>query len=80
MLSQGLARLLAQAMHDIEHACRETRLQGNLGQKLRGDRAPLSRLMNHGASGRQCRRDLPGREHEGCVPRRNDTDRTNRRA
>ena len=78
MLGQRLAGFLADAVHGVEHAVGNAGLLHQLRQQVGGDRRPFRRLVHHGAAGGQRRGDLPGREHERRVPRRDDADRADR--
>ena len=57
------------AAHDVEHARRQV-LRGELGQHQGRHRRGLGGLQDHRVPGRDGRRPLPGRHHEGVVPRR----------
>jgi hypothetical protein len=70
VLGGGLARRLAEAVHRVQHAGRQARRGRNLGEQRGRDRAPLGGLVNHRAAGCERRRDLPRRQHERRVPRR----------
>jgi hypothetical protein len=72
MRGQRRAGLAAQPLHDVEHAVRQPRVPGDVGQQAGGKRRPLGRLGHHRVPGRQRGRDPPGREHERGVPRRDD--------
>lgn len=50
---RGLAGLLAEARHHVQHAFRHPRLQGQLGQAQGGERRPLGRLEHHRVAGGQ---------------------------
>ncbi len=78
MLGQRPAGFVAKTVHGVEHAVGHAGLFHQLRQQIGGDRRPLRRLVHHGAAGGQRRGDLPGREHERRVPRRDDADRADR--
>ena len=80
MLGQRLAGVLAEAVHGVDDALRQTGLRHQLDQQVGGDRRPFRRLVHDRAARRQRRRDLPGRQHERRVPRRDDADRADRHA
>ena len=80
MLGQRLAGVLAEAVDEVPHALRQAGLLGDLDQQARRQRRQFGRLVDDGAAGGERRRDLPGRQHEGRVPRRDDADRADRRA
>ena len=61
-------------MNQIDHAAGNSGLGGDLGQQRRGQGAPFGGLVDHGAAGGERRGDLPGRQHERRVPRRNHAD------
>ncbi len=72
MLGQRAARVLAEAVHGVEHARRQAGVEADLREQRRGERAPFGRLVHHRAAGRERGRDLPGREHERRIPGRDD--------
>ena len=78
MLGQRLAGFLADAVHGVEHAVGHAGLLHQLRQQVGGDRRPFRRLVHDRAAGGQRRGDLPGREHERRVPRRDHADRADR--
>ena len=69
------AGLLADPLDDVEDAGREAGLGGQVGEDRARERRPLGRLQDDGAAGGERGRRLPGREHEGRVPRRDDRGR-----
>ena len=78
VLGQRNAGILAEAVHQVVRAFGQAGFLADLGQDRRGQRAPFRRLVDDRAAGCKRGRDLPGREHEGRVPRRDDADRTDR--
>ncbi len=76
----ALAGLFAVAVHRIHHAGRQPRLVHQAHQQIGGDGRPLGRLVHDRAAGCERRCDLPGRQHERRVPRRDDADRADRHA
>ncbi len=80
VLGKGLAGILAEAVDEVPHALGQARLLGDLDQQAGRERREFRRLVHDGAAGGQRRRDLPGREHERRVPRRDDADRADRHA
>ena len=80
MLGQRLAGFLAEAVHRVHDAGGQAGLVHQAHQQIGGDGRPLGRLVHDRAAGGQGRRDLPGREHERRVPRRDDADRADRHA
>ena len=58
----------------VEHAGRDPRLGGGLGDHHGVERRPGVRLEDHGAAGREGRRHLHDVEHEGEVERRDGGD------
>ncbi len=80
----ALARAFAQAVHEIDDAGgaampADFRIH-DLGQDDRGERAPFRGLVHDRAAGRQRGRDLPCRQHERRVPRRDHADGADRLA
>jgi hypothetical protein len=69
MADEGVARLLADALDDVEHAGGQARFGGYVSQERGGEGAPLGGLQHHGAPRGQRRSDLPRGEHERSVPR-----------
>ena len=78
MLCEELARTLADTVHQIHHARRNSGLRHDLREQCRGERAPLGGFVHNGAPGRERGRNLPRRQHEGCVPGRNNRHRSDR--
>ncbi len=78
MLGQRLAGVFAEAMHGVEDTIGNAGLVGEANQQVGRDGGPFRRLVHHGAAGGERRRDLPGREHERGVPRRNHANRADR--
>ena len=74
------ADLLADALHEVEHARREPGLDRQVGEQRARQRRPLGRLEDHGVAGGQRRGDLPRGEHERGVPRRDHDRRPGRHA
>ena len=66
--------LLADPLHDVEHARRKLRLGDEVREQRARERRPLGRLEDHGRACREGGGRLPGREHERRVPGR-DHDR-----
>ncbi|MEY9415845.1 hypothetical protein ABIF69_002287 [Bradyrhizobium japonicum] len=64
----------------VEHAVGNTGFLDEPCQNRGRHRRPLGRLVHDGAARGQRRSDLPGREHERRVPRRDHADRTDRHA
>ena len=69
---QRRAGLGAEALHDVEHARRQTCGRGDVGEQRRRERRPLRRLGDDGVAGGQRGGDAPRREHQRGVPRRDD--------
>jgi len=80
MLAQRFARLFSKAVDRVQNPRRQAGLFGDLHQQARGQRRGFGRFVHHGTTRGQCRRNLPCRQHERGVPRRDDTNRSNRRA
>ena len=80
MLGEGATGLFAEAMHGVEHAGGQARLVRDFREQRRGEGTPFRRLVDDRAAGRQRRRDLPGRQHERRIPRRDDADGSDRLA
>ena len=80
MFGQALARGFAHAVHHIQHAGGQAGFERNLGKQMCGERAPLSRFVDHAASGRKGWRYLPRTEHERRVPWRDNAHRADRLA
>ena len=74
MERQRLARLFAEAGHDIEHAVRQPRLLAQLAEQQRAERRLLGRLEDDGIARDQRRPELPGRDDERIVPRHDRAD------
>ena len=64
------ADLLADPLHDVEDAGRDTRLGDEVAEERARERRPLRRLQHDGATGGERRSGLPRREHERRVPGR----------
>ena len=71
---QDVADLRASAQHQVEHAGWQTRVDERLQQVHRRERHELGRLPDHGIAIRQRRRDLPGRDRDRKIPRRDRRD------
>ena len=69
---QRSANFFAQALHDIEDTRWEAGFVNEVHQQRAAERRPLGRLQDDGITGRERWCALPGREHEGCVPRGDD--------
>ena len=78
VLGQRDARIFAQAVHQVVRAGGQAGFLADFGEDRGGERAPFRRLVDDRAARRQGRRDLPGRQHERRVPRRDDADRADR--
>src|SRR3990172_3282141 len=74
MLRQSFPGDFAKSMNGVPYAVGKTRRLARLRQDRSGERAELGGLVHHGAAGGERGRDLPGREHEGRVPGRDDPD------
>ncbi len=66
--AQGPSGFAAQARHHVEHAFRQTGLQGQFGQAQRRERRLLGGLEHYRVAHRQGRRQLPGGHVQGEVP------------
>ena len=80
MLGQCLAGALAETVNGIPDPVRQAGLPACFRQEHGRQGAEFRGLVDHGATGCQGRRDLPGRQHERRVPRGNDADRADGRA
>ena len=69
MRHQGLARVLAVAVHEVEHACGNARFQGQLAQAGGAQRRQLAHFEHGGVAKGQAGRDFPSGGHERHVPR-----------
>ena len=78
MLHQRLADFAAEAVHDVEHAGRETDLRGEFAEHPRSQRRDFAGLADHAVARRQCRRDLPGEQVQRQVPRADAADHAQR--
>ena len=74
VIEQRLPDHRAGADHEVEHTCRNAGAGDDLGQRMRRARHQLGRLEHHGVAVAEGRRDLPGRDGDGEVPRRDDAD------
>ncbi|GBC87500.1 hypothetical protein HRbin12_01510 [bacterium HR12] len=72
MGDEGRAGLLADPLDHVEGAVRQPRLPRDVGEERGREGRPLRRLQHHRVAGRQGRREPPGGQHEGRVPRRDD--------
>ena len=70
MPHQRLARLLAVAVHDVQHARGDAGFQRQLAQAGGGQRRQLAHLQHRGVAEGEAGRRLPGGRHERHVPRR----------
>ena len=80
MFGQGTARLFAQAVDKVPDPGRQARAFGDFDHQAGGERREFGGFVNDRAACGQRRGDLPCREHEGRVPRRDDADRADRAA
>ena len=78
VLGEGPPRGFADAIDHVDHARRDAGLVDQFGQAHGRDRAPFGGFVHHGAARCQRGRHLPRAEHEGRVPGRDDTDRSDR--
>ncbi len=78
MTDQRGSDLRSPAGEDVEHARRETRLLDKSGQRERAYGRIVARLRDHGAPGRQGRRELPRQQEQRRVPRHDRRDHTER--
>ena len=78
MFGQRLAGFFAEAVHGVEHAVGQAGVLADPRQHVGRHRRPLSGLVHHGAAGCECGGDLPGRQHERRIPRRDYADRSDR--
>jgi hypothetical protein len=78
MLGEQLAGALPDPIHQIHHARGHARFGHDLGEQRRRQWAPLGGLVDDRASRGQGGRDLPRRQHERRIPRRNDRHGTDR--
>ena len=80
VLGERRAGGLAHSVHDVEHPRRQTRLERDLRQELCGVGRPFGRLVHHRATGGKRRGNLPGAQHERCIPRCDHADGADRMA
>ena len=80
MFSERLAGVFAHAVDEVPYPGRQAGCLGDLDQQPRSQGRKLSRLVDDRAAGRQRRSDLPGRQHEWSVPRRDHAHRADRHA
>eukprot|EP01022_Parablepharisma_sp_SALTPOND_P036531 TRINITY_DN997_c0_g1_i2.p1 TRINITY_DN997_c0_g1~~TRINITY_DN997_c0_g1_i2.p1 ORF type:complete len:918 (-),score=182.60 TRINITY_DN997_c0_g1_i2:7500-10253(-) len=59
-------------LHDIQYPRRQACCVGRVGQQGAGERRPFWRFQDTGVTGGKGRAQLPGRQHERRVPRRDD--------
>ena len=78
--AERLAGGLAEAGEDVEHAVRDARLGGQLGERERDDRRLLRGLEDDRVARRQRRAELPGRHQQRVVPRHDQPDHADRLA
>ena len=78
MQRQRLARALAEARHDIEHAVGNAGLLGELGEIERAERRLLGGLQHDRIAGDQRGADLPGRDDQRIVPGHDGADHAER--
>ena len=74
MERKRLARLLAEARNDVEHAVRQPGLLAEPAQHEGAERRLLGRLQDHRIAGDQRRSELPGGDDERIVPRHDRAD------
>ena len=55
--------------HDVQHAFRDARFQGQLAEPERRQGGLFRRLQDDAVSGRQCRADFPDGHQQGEIPR-----------
>src|SRR6266446_1977429 len=67
------ADVWASAMHDVEHAFRQSGFATNLAEQIRRHRCQLARLRNGSIAGCDSGRDFPAQQIERQVPRRNQS-------
>ena len=72
MLHQRVARLLPEAVDEVEDALREPGLLEDAGPQRRRQRRELGGLQHDGVAGRERGTELPRLEHERRVPRRDE--------
>ena len=81
MLGERLPSLFTEAVHDVDdaggQAGRDDDLVHDFDEQRRRERAPFGRFVDDRATRGECRRDLPGGQHERRVPGRDDAHRTN---
>ena len=80
MRDERRSRLLAEAEHDVDHADREPRVLERFDEPQRAQRRVLGRLDHHRIAGHDRREDLPGRDGDREVPRRDAADDAERLA
>ena len=76
VFGEGDACPLADALNGIQHSRRQAGFVTRLGQQRGRERAPFGRFVNDGAACRKGWGDLPRRQHEGRIPRRDGAYRT----
>ncbi|MCY1535525.1 hypothetical protein D9M68_709340 [compost metagenome] len=80
MQAEGLASTFAEARHHVQHAFRQPRLKGQLGQAQGRERRLFGRFEHHAVARCQGRRELPGGHVQREVPRHHGSDHTERYA
>ena len=75
---QARAGAGARALHDVEHPGRQASGMRAVGQQAAGERRPLRRLDDDTVACGERRAQLPGGEHQRCVPGRDDGDHPGR--
>ncbi len=80
MLDDPLAHGPAGPVDDVQHALRDSRFERQLPQLDRGERRELGRLEDDRVPGGEGRPDLPARDREREVPRRDEPDDAERLA
>ena len=76
MLRERTAGFFTQTVDEVPDALRQTGLLGDFHKQLGGQWRKFGGLVDDRAAGRESGRDLPGRQHERRIPRRDDADRT----
>ena len=77
-LEHGLADHRALAHHEVQHALGQPVAMEDFDDRPRAARHEVGRLEHHGVAVAERRRDLPGRDGDREVPRRDDADNANR--
>ena len=67
---QRLAGVLAEAVHDVQHAGGNTGFEREIAEHRGGQRRQFAHLQHGGVAEREAGRDFPGCRHERHVPRR----------